>query len=151
MRRWLALLAVAVVGLALLTVLRPPSDTTAPTSARSAHAATTVRDAAMCPVRRVTGLKARSAGEPGRRVRLRVNADAGGGGIGALYASWGDGRTAIYGLRAKRRISLELAYSYRQERSYRISVVAERGAGGRCGLIKSPPTTLTVVVPLPHG
>ena len=153
MSRWIGLLVVGISACALLALLVVSSepDTLAPAAGRHAEAAAaTDKDERCRRSPRVTGLNARWGGERGRRVKLRVSANAVRGHIGALYATWGDGRTAIHALLPRRRVRLDLAYSYRQPGTYRISLIAESVTHG-CGLLQSPPAALRVSVPLPHG
>lgn len=152
MSRWIGLLVVGISACALVALLVVSSepDTLAPAAGRRAEAAAATDKDERCRSPRVTGLNARWGGERGRRVKLRVSADAVRGHIGALYATWGDGRTAIHALLPRRRVRLDLAYSYRQPGTYRISLIAESVTHG-CGLLQSPPAVLRVSVPLPHG
>lgn len=152
MSRWVGLLVVGVGAFALVALLVASSQPSTPTPApgRRAEAAVTTSKDQRCRSPRVTGLSARWGGERGRRVKLRVGADAGRGRIGALHATWGDGRTAIHRLLPRRRVRLELAYSYRQPGIFRISLIVESLERG-CGLLQSPPAVLRVRVPLSRG
>lgn len=141
MRRWVALLSMVAAAGALIAVVA---------MTRHWRHVATVRPAqpghaghAGCPVPRVIELKARRGGERGRRIKLHVRADTHRGRIIALYPAWGDGRITIYDLRPSRRVSLELAYSYRVAADHTVTVVAE-SASAECGLLKSPPRTLRI-------
>lgn len=151
MSRWVGFLVAGVGAFALVALVVATSEPSTPTPAAGRHAeaeaATDKEDRCRSP--RVTGLNARWGGERGRRVKLRVGVAAGRGHVGALYATWGDGRTAIHRLLPRRRVRLELAYSYRQPGTYRISAIVESVVRG-CGLLQSPPAVLRVRVPLSH-
>lgn len=152
MSRWVGFLVVGAGEFALVALVVASSEpsTPPPAAERRAGAVAATDKEDRCRASRVTGLNARWGGERGRRVKVRVGVAAGRGHVGALYATWGDGRTAIHRLLPRRRVRLELACSYRQPGTYRISVVAESVVRG-CGLLQSPPAVLRVRVPLSHG